>query len=51
MQKPIQDFSIGYTMLKHYSRFFVRKFFKTTTIVGLDNISKDRPVIITRLRK
>ena len=47
MQKPIQDFSIGYTLLKHYSRFFVRKFFKTTTIVGLDNIPKDRPVIIT----
>lgn len=47
MQKPIQDFSVGYTMLKHYSRFFVRKFFKTTTIVGLDNIPKDRPVIIT----
>ena len=47
MQKPIQDFSIGYTMLKHYSRFYVRKFFKTTTIVGLDNIPKNTPVIIT----
>ena len=47
MQKPIQDFSVGYTMLKHYSRFFVRKFFKTTTIVGLDNIPKNTPVIIT----
>ena len=47
MQKPIQDFSIGYTLLKHYSRFYVRKFFKTTTIVGLDNIPKNTPVIIT----
>ena len=47
MQKSIQDFSFGYTLLKHYSRFFVRKFFKTTTIVGLDNIPKNTPVIIT----
>lgn len=47
MQKPIQQFSLGYTLFHNYSRFFVRQFYKTATVVGLENIPKDTPVIVT----
>lgn len=47
MSKPIQKFSLGYMLFKLYSSFFIRKFYKTTTIVGLENIKKDTPLIIT----
>lgn len=47
MQKPIQQFSLGYTLFHNYSRFYVRKFYKTATVVGLENIPKNVPVIIT----
>jgi len=47
MQKPIQKFSLGYFLLKTYSKFFIRKFYKTTTVIGLENIPQNTPVIIT----
>ena len=47
MSKPIQDFSFGYFLLKNYSKFFIRKFYKTTTVIGLENIPEGSPVIIT----
>lgn len=47
MQKPIQKFSLGYFLFKCYSKFFIRKFYKTTTVVGSENIPQNTPVIIT----
>ncbi len=47
MQKPIQNFALSYSLFRLYSRFFVHKFYKTMTVVGLENIPKNTPVIVT----
>lgn len=47
MQKPIQKFSLGYSIFRNYSKFYVRKFYKTTTVIGLENIPDNTPVIVT----
>lgn len=46
MDKPIQKYSIGYNILRAYVTFYLRMFYKKTTVIGTENIPDDKPVII-----
>ncbi len=43
--KPIQYKSIGYNILRAYTKLFARNFYKKTTVVGLENIPDNKPVL------
>lgn len=43
--KPIQYYSIGYNILRFYTKLYLRNFYKITTIAGLENVPKNKPVI------
>lgn len=45
MKKPIHQYDLGYQLLRWYTIRYVRIFYKQTTIVGLENIPADKPVI------
>ncbi|MCQ2375076.1 MAG: 1-acyl-sn-glycerol-3-phosphate acyltransferase [Salinivirgaceae bacterium] len=45
MQKPIHAFSLGHKLLRSYSDFYMSIFYKTRTIVGLENIPQGVPII------
>lgn len=44
--KPIQYYSKGYQILRFYTLFFLRNFYKKTTVKGLKNIPKNKAVIL-----
>lgn len=44
-QKPIQDYSVGYNVLRAYTKMYLRMFYGKTTIIGTENIPDDKPVI------
>ncbi len=45
MKKKIQDFNIGYWLLKGYVRFAIRQFYSGIKISGMENIPRNKSVI------
>lgn len=45
--KPIQQYSIGYNILRSFVTSYLRLFYRKTTIRGVENIPRNKPVILS----